>query len=241
MRIASILHPEAVITGYVIQATDGEIGQVGDFLFDDRSGKVRHLVVSLHAPDGVRNALVAPKCVTGVDVEHQLISVALSRKEVEQSHSEEVDPPVSLQKWSSCDYVVCRAPWSGADGTQFPGFPFIVAAEPDPRKPSQPKGDPHLRSAVEVATYAIRALDGWAGLIRGFLVDVEAWVIRDVLVKTRKWLPGRKVLIPWVSSRDVNYDKMEVRVDMTRDRIQQCPKYDLWAPRNIDYGVGVSG
>jgi len=222
------------LIGYVVQATDGEIGEIADFLFDGRSGKVRHLVVRLDVPGVRRNVLLSPERVKAVDVERQLISVALSREEVEHSPSEEVDPPVCWQEWSGCGHVVYGLPWYGMDGAQFVGFPFVLASEPDPCRLARCRGDPHLRSAAEVGTYAIRALDGWAGLIRGFLVDVETWVIRDLLVKTRRWLPGRRVCIPWLSSKDVDYDKMEVRVDMTRHGIQQCPRYDPCTPGNVD-------
>ena len=33
------------VTGYYIQATDGDIGQVEDYLVDDQSGTIRYLLV----------------------------------------------------------------------------------------------------------------------------------------------------------------------------------------------------
>lgn len=61
-------------------------------------------------------------------------------------------------------------------------------------------GDQHLRSAREVMGYRIRAKDGKVGHVEDFLVDDAAWMIRYLIVNTRNWLPGKKVLVSceWV-------------------------------------------
>jgi sporulation protein YlmC with PRC-barrel domain len=215
------------------------MGEVVDVFFDDRSGKIRHLVVGFLTSEGDRYVLLAPEWVKEVDTERQIIAVTLSRREVEHSPDVEADPPVSLQRWSRCEYVSYRFPWCEGIGMQFPMLPIICVSDGDGQSRDDRQGDPHLRSMVVVATYAIKALDGWGGWIRDFLMDIETWTIRNVLVKTRRWLPGRKVLVPWRSSKQVNYSKMEVQVNMTRDHIRKCPKYDPRAPGNVEYGVRI--
>jgi hypothetical protein len=52
----------------------------------------------------------------------------------------------------------------------------------------------HLRSVKEVIGYHIQATDGDIGHVEDFVVDDEVWALRYVVVDTRNWLPGRKVL-----------------------------------------------
>jgi hypothetical protein len=42
--------------------------------------------------------------------------------------------------------------------------------------------------------YAIRATDGDLGTVDEFCFDDETWVICCLVVDSRKWLPGKRVL-----------------------------------------------
>ena len=67
---------------------------------------------------------------------------------------------------------------------------------------NDPAGDPRLRSANEVINYRIGATDGEIGHVEDFIVDDETWAIRYMVIDTRNWLPGRKVLVApqWIES-----------------------------------------
>lgn len=54
---------------------------------------------------------------------------------------------------------------------------------------------PLLRGVKNLDALAIGATDGPIGTVKDFYFDDEAWVVRDVVGETRKWLGGRKVLI----------------------------------------------
>jgi hypothetical protein len=53
----------------------------------------------------------------------------------------------------------------------------------------------HLRSMKDVMSYSIRATDGDIGHVDDFIVD-DAWTIRYMIVDSRNWWPGKKVLVP---------------------------------------------
>jgi len=61
--------------------------------------------------------------------------------------------------------------------------------------------------------------------VEDFLIDDEAWAIRYLVVHTRDWLPGKKVLISpkWIER--VSWSHKEVTVDLSRDAIKQAPEY----------------
>ena len=55
-------------------------------------------------------------------------------------------------------------------------------------------GDSHLRSTGEVNHYHVEATDGAIGHIDDFLID-DDWRIRFLVIDTRNWWPGRKVIV----------------------------------------------
>lgn len=76
-------------------------------------------------------------------------------------------------------------------------------AESAPRQPTGSPGSerdlrahPHLQSAKAVMGYWLLAADGPIGHVRDFLIDIEARTVCSVVVGTRNWLPGGKVMMP---------------------------------------------
>jgi hypothetical protein len=103
-------------------------------------------------------------------------------------------------------------------------------AETERRQDGEPAGDPHLRSLDAVDGYHIEATDGEIGHVEDMLLDPETWTIRYLVIDTRNWLPGRKVLIPppWIERFD--WDGASVHVDLTRDEIERSPEIDPEGP-----------
>jgi hypothetical protein len=107
------------------------------------------------------------------------------------------------------------------------------------REPSadKEKSDPELRSTKEVIGYRIKASDGEIGHVEDFIIDDQDWIIRYMVVDTRNWLPGRKVLVSpqWIEK--VSWADSEVRIDLSRKAVEQSPKYDPSTPVNREYEV----
>ncbi len=91
---------------------------------------------------------------------------------------------------------------------------------------SEKSKDPHLRSAKEVIGYTIHAQDGEIGKVDDIFMDEGAFQIHYFLVDTRKWLPGRKVLISphWID--DIRWTNREVAVRATKAQVKESPEYD---------------
>ncbi|MGE0748137.1 MAG: PRC-barrel domain-containing protein [Rhodospirillales bacterium] len=73
------------VEGYAIAATDGEIGSVSDFLFDDDGWSVRYLVVDTGTWLTGRKVLLAPSWATGIDWGERVVRVDTTREAVEKS------------------------------------------------------------------------------------------------------------------------------------------------------------
>jgi hypothetical protein len=79
------LRSSAAVTGHYIQATDGEIGHVEDFLVDDRSWTIRFMVVDTTNWWAGEKVLIAPAWIERVDWNHSKVHVTLTRAQIEES------------------------------------------------------------------------------------------------------------------------------------------------------------
>lgn len=79
------LRSSTEVIGYDIEASDGSIGHIDDFLFDERSWAIRYAVVNTHnwLPD--RLVLIAPQAIESVDWNGGKASVKLTREAVKAS------------------------------------------------------------------------------------------------------------------------------------------------------------
>ena len=92
LRNAKELH------GLTIRATDGEIGTVDQFYFEDETWAIRYLTVDTGGWLGGRQVLISPISVLGVpDWQARRLDVALTKKQVETSPDINTHQPVSRQ------------------------------------------------------------------------------------------------------------------------------------------------
>jgi len=95
-----------------------------------------------------------------------------------------------------------------------------------------------LRRASAFHGYAIHATDGRVGRVTDILFDNDAWVIRHVVVGTRRgWLRGASVLIGvhWIER--VDWARQAVDVSITTAQVRSSPAYDGRSPVHRDYEV----
>ena len=82
---------------YSIRATDGDIGQVKDFYFDDDAWVVRYLVVETGSWLSSRKVLITPISIKTPNWAERVLPVAISKDAVKRSPDIDTDKPVSLQ------------------------------------------------------------------------------------------------------------------------------------------------
>lgn len=73
------------VNGYHIQATDGEIGHVEDFIIDDETWAIRYLVIDTRNWWPGKNVLVSPKWIERVSWSESKVFINLSRESISQS------------------------------------------------------------------------------------------------------------------------------------------------------------
>ena len=86
------------IYGDKLAASDGDIGHVQDFYFDDTSWAVRYVVADTGSWLTGRLVLLAPHALGRLEQAEKLLAVNLTRSQIERSPSIETHRPVSRRK-----------------------------------------------------------------------------------------------------------------------------------------------
>jgi hypothetical protein len=90
-----------------------------------------------------------------------------------------------------------------------------------------------------VAGYHLQALDGEIGHIEDFVIDDENWTIRYLIVATKSWWPGKKVLVSpqWIER--MSWDDSEVFTNLSCQTIKESPEYSEESLLTRDYETGL--
>ena len=202
------------IFGTPLEGTDGRVGAFYDVLFDDRSWKVRHLVVSTERRFHRRQVLIDPEMVQQAEWSSRKVRVRLSDEQVRQCPSSDTDLPVARQERpESAQVLVSEAYWIGAlKGSSNVG------------------GEAHLRSARLLGGLHIHCPDGRLGHVEDFIVDDETWCVRYLVVDTRNWWPGKRVLIEPTFVESIRWEEREIHLALARDQIERRPAYEGAVP-----------
>src|ERR1017187_1838183 len=83
--------------GYFIHATDGEIGKVVDFYFDEKEWKIRYLIVEPGSWINREKVLLSPQCVKKIDLFQKCFNTSLDKARVANSPDIDTKKPVSVQ------------------------------------------------------------------------------------------------------------------------------------------------
>ena len=90
------LRSSRAVTGYYIQATDGDIGHVEDFLVDDHSWAIRYMLVDTTNWWPGKKVLVAPAWIKRVDWAESKVHVTVTRAQIKISP--EYDPARPVER-----------------------------------------------------------------------------------------------------------------------------------------------
>ncbi|HCE46299.1 MAG TPA: photosystem reaction center subunit H [Lentisphaeria bacterium] len=228
--------------GYKVRGTDGDLGKIKEFYFDDATWTIRYMAVETGKWLTGRRTLVSIAALEKMNWASHTFNVSLSREQVRNSPDTDIEEPISRKyELALHNHYSWSAYWGGGFYV-IPGYETEMPTDMgesrmDVEEPQSNllKLDPHLRSMRDVIDNRIHATDGDIGHVEDFIVDEETWCIRYLLVDTRNWLPGRRVLISpkWIKS--VSWIEDKVFVDISRDAVRKSPEYDPSKLISLDY------
>jgi len=246
------------LDGFVIGATDGPIGHVRDFHFDDEEWVIRYFVVETGSWLASRKVLISPFAIGNPDWTEKVLPASISKAQVENSPDIDTDKTDSRQQEIRYHgYYGYPFYWGGAGLWGDDDYPsmsmeavpgYVAPPVPAPDMPElevqgEPfrvrQDDPHLRSCKAVIGYHVQAVDGDVGHVQALLVDVETWAVRYIVVDTSNWWLGHQVLIApqWIG--DVRWSDATVMVNLTQQAVKDAPAYDSAAMPDREQEAGI--
>ncbi len=233
------------LENYAIHATDGNIGHVKDFNFDDRAWVIRYFVVDAGAWLASRKVLISPMGVGHPNWGDKTIPVLITKDQVLNSPAFDHQQPISRQHeveylgyYSYPYYWGGSGLWGGetypdrftAGAGCFGNTPFILKPPRNESSDSDEETEPHLqhdlRSGMKLKGSRVIAADGDIGQVTDMLIDEETWAIRYLVVETANWWLGHQVLIApqWIEG--VNWADTTISIEMTRQEVKGSPHFD---------------
>ena len=249
-----MMHLLSDLTNFAIKATDGKIGTVADFYFDDRRWVIRYLVVNLGSALGLdnRKVLLSPATIKHINHNEKIIAVDMSLSEIENSPV--IDTAHSLSSNYEIDYLSYYGyafNWDNGSQNSFAVDDETVVHVVDAKAQKSEDvfididsvrrmyGDRHLRSCHEIINYQIQAADGEIGRLKSMLIDDDTWAIQCCIANTGNWWFGHQVLITPQAIRDISWGSTKIYVDMTQQQIKGAPLFDYSLTNDNRYELGV--
>lgn len=226
------------LEGYDVIGTDGEVGEIDEIYFDNNSWTIRYIVTDTGTWLSSRRVLLSPHSVSRIDKDKKEIHFNLSKDKIKNSPGIDTEKTVSRQHESDlAAYYGWPIYWAGSGMEPIPSYIPLAPIPPDEsvHLNKEPKGDPFLRGSEEVIGYNIKADDGDIGHVEDFIFDNDSWMIRYMVVDTKTFLAGKKVLValPWI--KDINWMGSNVRVGLKKESIENSPEYDPDVNIDKDY------
>lgn len=232
------------LKGYDIFATDGEIGNIEEFYFEDINFKMRYLVANTGNWLTGKQNLISPVRITHLDRENRRVRVSLTKEEVRKSPTVDKHLPVSrqMEKMVS-DYYGNTYYWDDRPDLNATQLATVNAARATVKSAmtttsvvsAESPQDVHLRSAQETAAYEVAGLDGTFGKIVDFIVETDNWTMRYVTVDTGSWLAEKQVLVSTGWIEGFNWSNRRVNMNLTRAQIESCPDFNEVAEITNEY------
>ncbi|MFT4514637.1 MAG: sporulation protein YlmC with PRC-barrel domain [Planctomycetota bacterium] len=212
-----MLYSTDAITGFLAAATDGELGKVLGFGFDDQDWTVPYVIVRAGWLPG-RVVMVDSKSVKMVDGANKRILFDLTKDELRHEPDIHSEPPVHKLEES-----VQLGRHSGED--------LMV-------KHKERVEATNLRNTSEVIGYTAEATDGKAGKVSDVVVDTKAWTVHALVVR-QGWLfrTHRTASPKWV--RAIDWATKEVKICVDWATIRSSPVFNLKAPVNKTHETRV--
>jgi len=85
----------------------------------------------------------------------------------------------------------------------------------------------------------VRAKDGDLGRVEDFYFDDHRWIIRYMVVDTRRWLQGRQVLISTAALKRPDWKARAFPVNLTKEQVRNSPSIDTDKPVSRQHEVAL--
>ena len=218
------------LLGRKLGASDGEIGHVKDFYFEDQRWALRYVIADTGSWLAGRLVLLSPYSFEHIDQCDGCLPIKLTRQQIEDSPAIELHKPISRRYEEAYHAYYGLTPywnegglWGGVEGLQEDksSYPDSVRQVHLDTQPAD-SNDLHLRSTQSIIGYDLQSSDGVIGAVSDFLVDDYGWMIRYLVAETGNWFSGKEVKISPQDIVSVSFAEAKVFVRLSKEAIMMA-------------------
>jgi uncharacterized protein YrrD len=221
--------------GKTLSASDGDIGHVKDFYFDDQQWVLRYVIADTGSWLPGRLVLISPHAFGDFHQDGDGVRVKLTRQQIENSPAIESHKPVSRQYEEEYNtYYHWPSYWVGGGMWGVGAFPApypVASREASSGSDAHNGDDPSLRSTKVLTGYHIQTSDGEIGHVTDFIMDDRSWAICQLVVEAGNWFSGKDIAISPNHIDGISYEESKVFVNVTKEAILAAPlaapEYDV--------------
>ena len=227
-----MLHLAHKVAGAAVRGTDGDIGTLEDFYFEEDRWTVRYLLVDTGHWFSGKRVLISPMSVRD-GWGRSGVQLSLTKDQVWNSPEFNEGEPLSgageanvLAYYGYPDYWGAASIWGNYDSPA--ALAAVPPAETVPAAPGK-SIDPEarrLRSVNKSTGYHLQARNGEIGHVDDFLIGEESWRIRYLLVDTSNWIGGRSVIVSPEAVEGIDKDRGQLYVAADREAIKGAPELE---------------
>jgi len=228
-----MLHLAHKVAGATVKGTDGDIGTLEDFYFEEDRWTVRYLLVDTGKWFSGKRVLISPMSVRN-EWGRTGVRLNLTKEQVWNSPEFTDGVPLSREGETSVltyygypDYWGAARIWGNYDSpiALVEGVPVAAATAPAGKLAIDPEAR-HLRSIKKSTGYHLHARNGEIGHVDDFLIGQESWRIRYLLVDTSNWIGGRSVIVSPEAVEGIDKERGQLYVAADREAIKQSPELE---------------
>ncbi|WP_404451624.1 PRC-barrel domain-containing protein [Virgibacillus necropolis] len=230
-----MLYLTSALKSYNIHATDGEMGKVKDFYFDDHSWAIRYVQVDTHKWLPARNVYLSPSSFTSVDVDEKLVEVDHTKDTIKNSPTIPADAEISKTNEASLtEYYGWNRYWRGANLWGAVDRPFVPKVPVQDEENSAKRNEMDMNENTnyillnEADTIGIKVHghDGKLGEITDLIFDDDNWKIDYLVVKFVKVPAERYYLIKSEHITSIEWPEKDLYVDLKAEYLDQQISYE---------------
>lgn len=203
--------------GFHIHATDGPLGRIDDFYFNDGSWKIHHVVIDLGSWFPGKKVLLLPDILGHADWRRKFIAARTTRELIRRSPDARSTLPVALQKEREIRQSLIEDPFLPEASW---GMHQYVPAPSEKENPA----DPHLRSTRILKDCSIvDERHAFLGSVTDFLVDTGTWEVRFLFMTT---MDSRVFLVSPASVMAIDVENRKITIRHPDDEKSEWQEYD---------------
>jgi hypothetical protein len=209
------------ILGHRVSAKDGELGHCIDFLVDPLRWSVRYFVVEAGPWLSGRRLILSPLALSKAEWTSRRMVLDATRTRVQTAPVLEEDALLSREHELE---LFRHYGWSMS------GLRAISDEAPRSDRSRPPPLGPALRSVKAALSYGLEAEGSPAGQVDDFIVDDDTWLLPYLVVESKSWLSGRKVLTLTEHISAVDWEAGSMGLALPIAAIEEAPEYHPSAP-----------